>query len=107
MSNTDSNGAKDGRRTSHEESATAKEIREWSEENDEPHPVFEVPHRPERKNLNTEKRLKALADEIRSWADQHGSDLSAMSETEKTRVASYHRCAQEIERLIDTGENHE
>lgn len=84
-------------------SATAKEIQKWSEENDEPHPVFEVPNRPERKNLSDEKRLKALADEIRSWADQHGSDLSAMSETEKVRVASYHRCAEEIERLVNTG----
>lgn len=28
--------------------ATAEEIREWNEENDEPHPVFAVPHQPER-----------------------------------------------------------
>jgi len=27
---------------------TAEEIREWEEEHDEPHPVFEVNHRPER-----------------------------------------------------------
>lgn len=29
-------------------SATSEEIEEWNEENDEPHPVFAVPHRPER-----------------------------------------------------------
>lgn len=32
-------------------SATAEEINEWGEENDEPHPVFEVPHRPERERV--------------------------------------------------------
>lgn len=31
-----------------ERSATREEIREWDEEHDEPHPVFRVPHRPER-----------------------------------------------------------
>lgn len=66
-----------------ERSATAEEIREWEEEHDEPHPVFEVPHRPERKNLKEEKALEKLAEEIRRWADQHGHDLSAMSEIER------------------------
>ena len=28
--------------------ATAEEIRDWNEENDDPHPVFAVPYRPER-----------------------------------------------------------
>lgn len=32
--------------------ATAEEIEEWDEENDEPHPIFEVEHRPERQTLN-------------------------------------------------------
>lgn len=31
-----------------EQSATREEIKEWDEENDDPHPVFDVPHRPER-----------------------------------------------------------
>ncbi|WP_323192395.1 hypothetical protein [Halostella sp. PRR32] len=37
-----------------ERSATAEEIEEWDEEHDEPHPVFEVDHRPERQNVGTE-----------------------------------------------------
>jgi hypothetical protein len=36
-----------------EMSATAAEIEEWEEEHDEPHPIFEVEHRPERKTLNS------------------------------------------------------
>lgn len=35
-------------------SATREEIEEWNEENDEPHPVFQVDHRPERISLDNE-----------------------------------------------------
>jgi len=35
-----------------EQSATPEEIQEWEDEHDEPHPVFEVPHRPERESLD-------------------------------------------------------
>jgi len=33
------------------QSATAKEIQEWQEENDAPHPIFQVEHRPERSRV--------------------------------------------------------
>jgi hypothetical protein len=33
-------------------SATPEEIEKWNAEHDEPHPVFQVEHRPERKSLN-------------------------------------------------------
>ncbi len=39
-----------------ERSATAEEIREWEEEHDEPHPVFKVEHRPERKRVFEDDR---------------------------------------------------
>jgi len=38
-----------------ERSATSEEIAEWDEEHDGPHPVFSVPHRPERKKLEFEE----------------------------------------------------
>lgn len=34
------------------ERATNEELQEWNTEHDEPHPVFEVPHRPEREPLS-------------------------------------------------------
>jgi hypothetical protein len=34
-----------------EMSATSEEIEEWEEEHEEPHPVFEVNHRPERERV--------------------------------------------------------
>lgn len=34
-----------------DQTATREEISEWEEEHDEPHPIFEVPHRPERHQL--------------------------------------------------------
>lgn len=37
--------------TNKQESATAEEIEEWEEENDEPHPIFDVDHRPEREEV--------------------------------------------------------
>jgi len=33
------------------QSATAEEIQEWQEENDTPHPIFQVEHRPERSRV--------------------------------------------------------
>jgi len=38
-----------------EKSATGEEIEAWGEENEEPHPVFEVPHRPERERVIPEE----------------------------------------------------
>lgn len=38
-----------------EQSATSDEIDEWNENNDEPHPVFEVEHRPERITFGSER----------------------------------------------------
>lgn len=34
-----------------ERSVTSEEIEQWRDEHDEPHPVFEVDHRPERETL--------------------------------------------------------
>lgn len=46
-------------------SATAEDIQEWDEHNDEPHPVFSVDHRPERVNLNEPERI--LVDNLPSY----------------------------------------
>lgn len=37
------------------QSATSDEIAEWNKNNDEPHPVFEVSHRPERHSVTPER----------------------------------------------------
>lgn len=50
-----------------QQSATSEEIEAWDNEHDEPHPVFAVPHRPERKSLEFE-----TADETTSEIDERG-----------------------------------
>lgn len=48
-------------------SATREEIMEWDEENDGPHPVFDVPHRPERTGV-TERLARFVCDDCgRDW----------------------------------------
>lgn len=90
-------------------SATAEEIREWNAENDEPHPVFEVEHRPERKPLETTGRpLFDARDEatfdaaLETWGIDAQADM-AEEEAAEFLVASKHYARGKIgpDELID------
>lgn len=47
-------------------SATSEEIEKWEEEHEEPHPVFEVNHRPERKQVFSDGsvEMQGICDEF-------------------------------------------
>lgn len=49
-----------------EEFATAQEVREWEAKHDEPHPVFRVPHRPERHQIEFDYSSDEETDEDHS-----------------------------------------
>lgn len=44
--------------------------------------------------------LRELADTFREWADQYDAEYSDLSENQKTTVANYNRCADEVEKLV-------
>lgn len=57
------------------ESATAEEIREWEDEHDEPHPVFEVEHRPERVPVG---RRESTTTDVTEYGDRLGGAVATM-----------------------------
>lgn len=58
--------------------------------------------RDDSENAIDQSELRDVVEEIRSWADQYADDYSSLSDTEKTTVASYHRCADEVEELVES-----
>jgi hypothetical protein len=66
-------------------------------ENNEPGVVASVIQETHTSN----KEIREVVAEIRSWAEQYADDYAAMSALQKSTVADYQRCADEMEKLVD------